>query len=105
RPEVANFFRNTHCADEMYFQTIIGNSPLMARQRRGVTFTDWSGGSRSPAWLDESHVARFRASREFLLDDPYGRGEALFARKCPDPSDEVVAALDAMIAEKDPPAR
>jgi hypothetical protein len=45
-----------------------------------------------------------RSSRpQFILDDAYGRGEALFALKCSDPSDEVVAAIDAMIAEKDPP--
>jgi hypothetical protein len=102
QPEIAAFFRNTHCADEMYFQTIIGNSEFKTRQRRAVTFTDWSGGARSPAWLNESHVAKFRKSREFVVEDAYGRGEMLFARKCPEPSDEVVATLDAMIAEKDP---
>jgi len=81
--QIVRFFRNTHCPDESFFQTILGNSDFRARTRRELTYTDWSAGGRSPALISAEHVDRLRAS-----------GEHLFARKFTDDSGDVVARLE-----------
>jgi hypothetical protein len=102
RPEVVEYFRNTPFPDEMFFQTLLANSPFGERVRRSLTFVEWKRrGDSHPAVLDATHVERFRAAPEFRVSDWYGDEEMLFARKWPEASEEFVAVLDEMIAEKD----
>ena len=89
---VVRFYRNTHCPDESFFQTILGNSDFRPKIARNVTYTDWSAGGRSPANLSEKHVAILRAHPS--ANDVYGAGELLFARKFTDESGDIVARLD-----------
>jgi hypothetical protein len=102
RPEVVEYFRNTPFPDEMFFQTVLANSPFRERVRRSVTFVEWDRpGAAHPSVLDATHVERFRASPQFRVADSYGDEEMLFARKFAEPSDELVALVDAVVAEKD----
>jgi len=81
---VVDFFKNTVCPDESFFQTVLGNSGFRERIRRNLTFADWSGGGRSPRFLTLSDLDSLQASPEFPARDIYGRGEILFARKFSD---------------------
>ncbi|HEV2146718.1 MAG TPA: beta-1,6-N-acetylglucosaminyltransferase [Longimicrobiaceae bacterium] len=91
---VVEFFEHTVCPDESFFQTILGNSPFRERIERNLTYADWSAGGDSPAYLTEQHLELFEASAHVTLDDVYGVGEALFARKFRDEAADLVVRLD-----------
>lgn len=95
------FFMNTLCPDESFFQTILGNSPFKSRIVRNLTYTDWSAGGASPENITERHLALFRTPAAFTQDDIYGSGEKLFARKFVNQSGHLVALLDRQIREQD----
>jgi len=42
RPEVSRFYRYTHCPDEMYFQTVLLNSPLAETAVNRERYEAWS---------------------------------------------------------------
>jgi hypothetical protein len=42
RPEVSRFYRYTHCPDEMYFQTVLLNSPLSETAVNRERYLAWS---------------------------------------------------------------
>ena len=76
-----DFYKHAHIPDEMFFQTILGNSLFASRIARNLTYADWTQGiARHPAPLTEAHVARF-AGPDFKLDDAEGVGPCFFARK------------------------
>ena len=87
--ELMKFFKNTHCPDEMVFQTILGNSPFRATKRRHLTFTDWSAGNANPAPINDSHVELFLENRG---------GEVLFCRKVVDA--HIVDKLEQMLQSR-----
>lgn len=96
---VVDFFVNTLCPDEMFFQTILGNSPFRMNVRRNLTFADWASPGRKPAFIDEKHIELFEANQGVIVtDDTYGKGELLFARKFPDDSGRLVSRIDNLIA-------
>ncbi|CAA9892228.1 conserved hypothetical protein [Candidatus Methylobacter favarea] len=101
KPQVVNFFKHTVCPDESFFQTIIGNSPYKARTQRNLTYADWSGGGANPAYLTKIHLEFLTATASMTLDDLYGTGEILFARKFSDEAEEIVLWLDQLISEKE----
>lgn len=96
-PAVVNFFKNTDCPDESFFQTILGNSRFKGRIVRSLTYADWSDGGSSPNDISESSLAMFRDDPSFKADNVYGSGEILFARKFNDQSDGLVDQLDRQI--------
>ncbi len=100
-PRIVSFFRNTQIPDEMFFHTIIGNSPYRAKVRRNLTYADWTAGQWSPALLSQEHVQRLASTTGFGPDDVYGDGEILFARKFSDKSQDVVDSLARSILERD----
>jgi hypothetical protein len=86
------FFRNTHCPDESFFHTILGNSPYRPRLRRELTYADWSAGGPHPAPISDRHLELFQ--RDPAAPDDAARGEELlFARKFSDQSEDLVARL------------
>jgi hypothetical protein len=99
RPALVEFFRHTVCPDEMFFQTVIGNSALASDLQRDRTYTDWTGGGASPAYMTMKHIESFRTVRAFK-DGQYGGGEFLFARKFSESSPEVLAALEQLLREE-----
>lgn len=98
---IVKYFENTSCPDEMLFQTIIGNSPFKKMVKRNLTYTDWSAGKSSPSLITQQHISFFEKEIEVMLEDAYGQGEALFARKFPDKSDELVKMINEMVKRKD----
>ena len=101
KPWFVRYFRTVGAPDEIYFHTILGNSPFMARRAKGLTYADWRAGGPSPAWLTAQHVQAFAAPGPYLMRDIYGQGEALFARKVRDEDQALAQALDSMRAGKD----
>lgn len=98
-PRVVEFFKHTRCPDEIFFQTILGNSPFKAKTLRSLTYTDWSEHCSSPANISERHLDRFRSAWPVTLDSDYGQGEALFARKFSDLHPEFADRIDRMAQE------
>jgi hypothetical protein len=99
--QVVDFFKNTVCSDESFFQTILGNSHFRSRIVRNLTYADWSAGGASPAYITEKHLALFQSTLSFAPDDVYGGGEMLFARKFLDESEDLVAKLENQIGENE----
>jgi hypothetical protein len=100
-PQVVKFFKHTPIPDEAFFQTILGNSPYRARTQRSLTYADWSGGGSHPADITEEHLEFLTATASITLDDVYGKGEVLFARKFSDEAEEIVLRLDQLIGDKE----
>ncbi len=101
RPDFFRFYKNTYCPDEMMLQTILANSPFVSKIRRNLTYADWSARGRSPEWISRKHLDLFKTTPRFAPDDPYGPGDILFARKFSEDADELVGALDRIIAERE----
>jgi hypothetical protein len=99
--DVVEFFKNTVCPDESFFQTILGNSDFKPRIVPNLTYTDWSGGGASPANISERHLALFQTMSSSATGDSYGGGEKLFARKFADEPADLVARLDRQISSQD----
>jgi hypothetical protein len=98
---IVNFFENTRCPDESFFQTILNNSGYASRIARSVSYEDWSAGGSSPAILTERNLSVFEGESAIIVRDSGGPREALFARKFSDFSDEVLYAIDRQIRERD----
>lgn len=94
RPWFVQFFRNTTLSDEMFFQTILGNSSFKEKIHRNLMYTDWSNQKAHPANINQQHLEHFKMNRRLVIEDHYGRGEVLFARKFTDDSGELVKQLD-----------
>jgi hypothetical protein len=94
-PHVAGFFENTFAPEEMFFHTILGNSPFKSRTRRNLVYEDWSARGSHPAMIDEQHIASFAAQEKVALQDAYGSGEVLFARKFSDDNLDMVRRIEA----------
>lgn len=99
-PDVERYFRKTFVSDEAFFQTILGNSPFRPNIRRNLMYEDWSGGP-SPAMLTEAHLRYFVSHEKVLLEDLYGSGEALFARKFSDDNLGLLDRIDEMVRRKE----
>jgi hypothetical protein len=100
KPEVVKFFNNVLLPDESFFQTIIGNSEFAKHVTRNLTFTDWSRPTGGPAIIDRDHLDAFVQMGRVVADDPYGRGELLFARKFMDNSSELTDFIDAHLINR-----
>lgn len=100
-PNVVNFFRNTLIPDEMFFQTIVANSPFKENVRSNLTFADWSAGGPSPALLSNRHVELFASITKSGPGNGLGDDEILFARKFSDENQDVVNAINLLIKERD----
>lgn len=97
---LSQFFRNTCCPDEMFFHTILGNSPFHSRVRRNFTYLHWPAGER-PSVFTTALIQKIELSdHRPWIDDEWGSGEALFARKFSDNNLELLDQIDAMIIRK-----
>lgn len=100
-PSVCKYFERTLTSDETFFHTILGNSIFGQKVQRSLMYDDWSAGSPHPATIDGSHLALFAAQEKVTLDDAFGPGELLFARKFSDDSQELVRRIDELREWKD----
>jgi hypothetical protein len=64
-PAIVRFFRSVSCPDEMFFQTLVMNSPFRTRVvLDNFRHIDWAGAkARHPKVLDERDFAAISASR------------------------------------------
>jgi len=101
-PQVERYFRSTFTSDEMLVHTILGNSPFRDRVKRSLFYRDWPLSARDhPVMLDDAHVRLFEAQEEVWVEDQFGAGEALFARKFSDDNLDLLDRIDAMIKRKE----
>jgi Core-2/I-Branching enzyme len=100
-PHLEKYFRNTFTSDEMFFHTILANSSFQHRLRRNLVYLDWPRAGKHPAMLNDTHVAFFEAQEEVCVNDEWGSGEVLFARKFSDDSLPLLDRIDKMIQRKD----
>lgn len=100
-PAFVNYFRHAFTSDEMFFHTILGNSLFAERFRRSLVYLDWPLNTNHPAVLSERHVRLFEKQEKVWIDDEWGSGEALFARKFSDENLSVIDQIDAMIGRVD----
>lgn len=78
-PRFVDFFRRVHVPDEIFFQTIVMNSPFRARMAEGnLHYCDWTAGGDHPKVLTMEDVNVIMHSRK------------LFARKFDPDVDAVV---------------
>lgn len=69
-PKILKFFKNTVCADECFFQTLVKRSSYADKVVHNLTYVDWSNGGSSPKTLT------IQDKEKLLSDDKY-----LHARK------------------------
>jgi hypothetical protein len=100
-PYIGEYFQATFAPEEMFFHTILGNSSFGSRTRRNLVYEDWSARGGHPAMINDKHLAFFEAQEKVCLDDAYGFGEVLFARKFSDDSLNLVERVDEMIRRKE----
>src|SRR4030095_15672821 len=89
-PHVKDYFRCTFAPDESFFHTIIGNSPFADRVRRSVLYRQYPPGFSHPAQITEKHVQWFESQESVWVEDEWGAGEVLFARKFSDRNLDVI---------------
>ena len=99
--KIVKFFENVITSDEIFFQTIIGNSPFKLKIKRNLTYADWSKRGSHPEIITENHIAFFKAQDKIMANDVYGEGELLFARKFPDKRIDLLNRIDEMIKQKE----
>ncbi len=100
-PLIVKYFEKTFAPEEMFFQTILGNSLFGARTRRNLVYEDWSSRGAHPAMISEKHLALFESEEKVIMEEVYGVGEVLFARKFCDEDLSIVARMEEMIRRKD----
>lgn len=100
-PHVTSYFRCTFAPEESFFHTILGNSRFRDRMQRSLLYRYWPAPGPHPAVLTSQDVAFFEKEEKVLLDDQFGTGEVLFARKFSDDDLELIDRVDAMIERKD----
>jgi hypothetical protein len=96
-PHVVEYFRNAFSSDEMFFHTILGNSPFRPRARRTLLYRDYPPTLSHPALLTEKHVQFFESQERVWVEDEWGSGEVLFARKFSDQTLNLIDRIDEMI--------
>ena len=102
-PQVERFFRNTFTADEMFFHTILGNSRFYRQRRKSLVFVDttWAITGDRRHLVNHDHVKLFEEQEKVWVENEWGAGEVLFARKFSDETLDVVDRIDRMIEGKE----
>jgi hypothetical protein len=101
-PHMEEYFQNTFVPEESFFHTILGNSPIRSRIRKNFVYADWSTSEgHHPAMLNDEHVRMFETMEKVWVEDEWGPGEMLFARKFSDSRLDLVERIDEMIRRKE----
>lgn len=98
-PDYRRAFRYSHCADELFFQTLLGDSPFAEHNANySLVHTDWSAPAAHPKTFTTSDLPRLSALRA------EGWGNCpLFARKFDDGLD--IARYREILLGEGAPAR
>ncbi len=101
---ICQFFKGTFAPDETFFHTILGNSAFRSRIKKCVTYDDWTAAdphSGHPAEIGLEQLHFFEQSNKIIIDDVFGLGEMLFARKFSDENLDLVDRLEKIIEQKE----
>ena len=84
-PNFIRYFRNVRIPDEVFFQTILGNSHLSKTLIPSLTYTIWKGGkSAHPKELEQKDINNLKKNN-YIFETPYGESKAFIARKFANP--------------------
>ncbi len=83
-PEYVGFFRTAQLPEEMFFQTIVGNSPFAPDICHTQTYMDWNHTSSGPPEITVDHLPHITSRPR------------LFARKFNDHSTEILDIIDSL---------
>ncbi|RYG21651.1 MAG: hypothetical protein EOO07_02045 [Chitinophagaceae bacterium] len=84
------FFRDTLCADEAFFHTIIGNSPFLQQTQTHLMFTYWPS-KLEPGLITDKQIDMLKNNTTFT--GKYGTFTPFFARKFNDQSSAVLERI------------
>lgn len=93
-PKTVNFYRHTTHPLEMFFHTILGNSPLADQVMDNVTYTHWLPKADSPSVITDDHID-YLETRLSQTASESERKELLFARKFAPASQALMDRIDA----------
>jgi hypothetical protein len=79
----------------------LGNSEFRARVKRNLLYEDWTKQGAHPEMIGEPHIAEFEAREIVEINDGFGKGELLFARKFSDETVSLLDRIDTMIRRKE----
>jgi hypothetical protein len=91
--EYVDFYKYTYVPDEMFFHTIIGNSPFKTKVVNAVMYDDWETGA--PAAITFQHLPLL--AQKTLPAVNGGERTPLFARKFSDDSQEILTEIDTLL--------
>lgn len=81
-PDFIPAFRYSHCADEMFFQTLIYDTSFAARNTcSSLVYTDWENTAPHPKTFTTNDLKHLAALKSISKEYPYS---PLFARKFDD---------------------
>ncbi len=92
-----DFYRYTWAPDELFFHTVIMNSPFRESVRPSCTFKEWDFQTGHPMIIQKRHIPVLAKD---WIDADYGRFQPLFARKFDKDSSDVVQLINAQLIEK-----
>jgi Core-2/I-Branching enzyme len=95
------YFENTFASDEAFFQTILGNSKFAPAIRRNLHYENWPARGGHPLPIGNEDVEYLKAHDQVTLNDVFGDGELLFARKFSDDRLELLDRIDEVIQDKE----
>jgi len=68
--------------------------------RRNVVYEDWTALGSHPSAINEQHIRLFGVRHKIIVDDVYGSGEVLVARKLSDERLNLAGQIDEVIRSK-----
>lgn len=82
-PEYARFYRNVNCPDEIFFQTLLMNSPYKYKREDYLHYVDWSKGGNSPKTLTIDDYEKISGSDKLMARkfDANGDKEVMYRIK------------------------
>jgi hypothetical protein len=92
-PDICSFFENSVCPDEIFFHTVLAESPFARTAHRELTYADWSAKGMSPEFISEAHLPYLLSKPNHASTDDQPGSRILFARKFTDQSTELIKAL------------
>lgn len=101
-PGVVNYFRNTFIPDEMFFQTIIGNSPFSKNVKYSLTYVNWPKvHAISPKEISLEQIKDLFLNVNIGVQEGQKNARYLFARKFPDKSESITRQIDQLTDRQD----
>ncbi|HEY8729618.1 MAG TPA: beta-1,6-N-acetylglucosaminyltransferase [Acidothermaceae bacterium] len=84
--------------DEFFFQTLLGDSPVLPSVKRSLIYADWGDPADRPSIIGDSHMRLLSKPGGLLAPGgAYPAGTVLFARKFPDDSRSIIDRIESEV--------